>query len=419
MPSVVIIGSGLVGAATALALHQVGIKSSLYDQIDPIEAVSQGQAIEFGESGGAVMIQAGGLRVLRTLGLLDECIAAGILTPYVSWHKIDGSAPIVHDARISNRTSGEMDPQLQTPLQILRSDLHRILIQSCHRAGIKTFVSKKLVDVTQDDVSATATFTDGSTATGDLIIGADGIHSVTRRKVFGENLRAKFTGSTGHIGVVKTTENGITLKPEEGTAFYVDRDKKLFMATFKVSDDTAAVSVSTFNDPENEDQSYRPVSDLPKHASLLADMLHTWNAPPHIEKMMRYAFRLSSTSIYDLPDMSSYHKGRVILIGDAAHGMVPSAGIGLLTGLEDVGTLLALFRHFPQEENWNKALELYSKIRVERGTAAANRSRFIKGQTYATTPIFGGSVNHFIQRMVVAGFNSGRSEVAKLVKESN
>ncbi|KAJ3059031.1 hypothetical protein HDU99_006540, partial [Rhizoclosmatium hyalinum] len=74
-------------------------------------------------------------------------------------------------------------------------------MQACQRAGIKTFVNKKLVDVKQESSSVTAFFADGTTATGDLLIGADGIHSATRRKVFGENLRAKFTGEMGHIGV--------------------------------------------------------------------------------------------------------------------------------------------------------------------------------------------------------------------------
>ncbi|KAJ3038929.1 hypothetical protein HDU99_010275, partial [Rhizoclosmatium hyalinum] len=51
MPSVVIIGSGLVGAATALALHQVGIQSTLYDQIDLVDATTKGDVVEFGDSG--------------------------------------------------------------------------------------------------------------------------------------------------------------------------------------------------------------------------------------------------------------------------------------------------------------------------------------------------------------------------------
>ncbi|ORY38238.1 FAD/NAD(P)-binding domain-containing protein [Rhizoclosmatium globosum] len=370
MPKVVIIGGGLVGAATALGLHQIGIQSTVYDQVNPVEAVVDGRAIEFGDSGGAVLIQAGGLRVLRTLGLLDECLAAGQSSSFVSWHKIDGSAQIVGNTKAWNQKAGETDPKLLAPLQILRSTLHTILIKACHRVGIKTLVNKKLVDVKQDDSSVTAFFADGSTATGDILIGADGIHSATRHKVFGEHLNATFTSSIGHIGVVNIKEHGITIKETEECSFFVDRDKKLFVAVFKSSADTAAINVSTFDEVtvEGDDQSasYRPYTDLPKHAGHLADVLKSWGVPPHLEKMMRHSHRLSSYSVYDLPDMDSYRKGRVILIGDAAHGMVPSAGLGLLTGLEDVGTLVALFRNLPEEKDLNRVLELYSDIRVAR-----------------------------------------------------
>ncbi|ORY38229.1 FAD/NAD(P)-binding domain-containing protein [Rhizoclosmatium globosum] len=345
-PSVIIVGSGLVGAATALALHQVGVKSTMYDQVNPMEVIMRGDAIEFGESGGAVSIQAGGLRVLRTLGLLEECFAAGTPLPYVTWAKIDGSKPIVGDSKVGNKKAGETDPALQVPLQILRSTLHTILMRACHKVGIKTLVGKKLLDVKQEDDTVTATFADGTTATGNLLIGADGIHSTTRRKVFGEDLVAKYMGEMGHIGVVNIKEHNITIKETEKTAFFIDRDKKYLAATFQVSDDIAAVNITTFGDAESQDQSYRPVTDLPKHAGRLADLLKSLGTPPHLEQMMRCSFRLSSYGIYDLPDLESYHKGRVILIGDAAHGMVPSAGIGLLTGLEDVGTLRACSNNF-------------------------------------------------------------------------
>ncbi|KAJ3079274.1 hypothetical protein HDU99_000077, partial [Rhizoclosmatium hyalinum] len=333
--SVVVIGSGLIGTATALALHKAGIKSALYDQINPMDVVLRGEVIEFGETGGSVSIQAGGLRVLQTLGVLDECLANGLSCPYTVWSKIDGSSPVIADASKWYKRAGEKDPRLQAPLQILRSKLHSILIQACHRVGIKTFVGKKLVAIQQDETSVTATFADGSTARGDLLFGADGIHSATRRKVFGEDLKAMFTGEMGQIGVVNLKEHNITIKDGNECSFYIDRDKKRYVGAFKVSDEVGAVRVSTFDDPEEEDQSYRPVSDLPKEAGRLADLLHDWRVPSHIEKMMRHSFRISAASIYDLPNLESYHKGRVLLIGDAAHGMVPNAGIGLQTGLED------------------------------------------------------------------------------------
>ncbi|ORY38660.1 FAD/NAD(P)-binding domain-containing protein [Rhizoclosmatium globosum] len=398
---VIIIGSGLVGAATALALHKVGIQCSLYDQVVLSQSGAEGKAVEFEESGGSVVIQAGGLRVLRSLGLLEECFANGTVSSYASWYKIDGSNPIVLDFRISNQKAGETDESLLAPLQILRSKHSNASLPS---AEIKTFTGKKLVQVTQSETSVTANFADGTSASGELLIGADGIHSATRRQVFGEDLVAKFTGSMGHIGVVRTTETGIVLKDTEECAFYVNRDKKHGVAVFKVSDEW-----------------------LPFNMQGVCDLLHEWGAPAHVEKMMRNSFRVSSASIYDLPDMETYRKGRVILIGDAAHGMVPNAGIGLLTGLVDVGTLLVLFQQFPGQEDRNKVLDMYSTIRVARATEASRQARDMRSKSVATS-VFGGGFNHFLLRIAITAVNAGlytlynvidcEADVMKLIEES-
>ncbi|ORY38235.1 hypothetical protein BCR33DRAFT_435007 [Rhizoclosmatium globosum] len=199
-----------------------------------MEVVMRGEAIEFGETGGSVMIQASGLAVLRSLGLVEECFRHGQSSPYICWSKINGSEPIV--LNVTNKKADEHDLRMQAPLQILRSKLHTILMHACHKVGIKTLVGKKLVDVKQDGAFVTATFADGSTATADLLIGADGIHSITRRKVFGEHLTANFVGETGHIGVVNVKDHNIVLKDTDACAFFVDRDKKYMVGTYRVSE---------------------------------------------------------------------------------------------------------------------------------------------------------------------------------------
>ncbi|KAJ3081823.1 hypothetical protein HDU99_004546, partial [Rhizoclosmatium hyalinum] len=276
-------------------------------------------------------------------------------------------------------------------------------------AGIATQTGKKLVGVTENESSVTATFADGSTTTGDLLIGADGIHSATRRQIFGENCTATFVGSTGYIGVVNIKEHGIDLKETEELAFYTDRDNKRVVTAFKVSDEIGAVQVSTVGDMEEQDKSaaWRPYSDLPKHAGRLADLLHDWGVPNHVETMMRNAFRVSAASIYDLPNLETYHKSRVLLVGDAAHGMVPNAGLGLMVGLEDVGTLRALFQRLPDAKQWKHVLELYSVLRVPRCTKTANQARSFRISSTASAPIFGGDLNHFIFGLVVYAANAG------------
>ncbi|KAJ3071118.1 hypothetical protein HDU99_002497 [Rhizoclosmatium hyalinum] len=400
----VIVGSGLVGAATALALHQVGIESSLYDQVDLVDAAlkSGGSpiAVDFGDSGGSVMLGASALRVVNTLGLLDQVMIASYPSPTTNWFKIDGSSQITLDAVKVAKYCDETEPAFQTPVQILRSKLHSILMLACHKVGIRTFTGKKFVSFNETEQGVTACFQDGTTASGDFLVGADGIHSATRRSVFGENCKAVFTGAIGHIGVVKTKENNIELK--ETCAFYIDRDNKQMAWTFKISEELGAVQVMTFNDPlPVAGEEYRPVSDLPKESSRLADLLADWGLPKNIEMMMRKSFRISPAAIYDLPDLPIYHKGRVVLLGDSAHGMVPNAGVGLMMGLEDVGTLLELFRHYQDPQYLPRVFELYSKLRVPRGHGAAMRSRQMAEQYYSGSSALG----HFKLRVGIFLFN--------------
>ncbi|ORY38250.1 hypothetical protein BCR33DRAFT_435430 [Rhizoclosmatium globosum] len=174
----------------------------------------------------------------------------------------------------------------------------------------------------------------------------------------------------GQIGVVNLKEHNITIKDGNECSFYIDRDKKRYVGAFKVSDEVGAVRVSTFDDPEEEDQSYPP---------------------------------------------------------DAAHGMVPNAGIGLQTGLEDVGTLLVLLRNLPDPKDSATVLELYSKVRVPRGVAAATFARENRERGMATS-VFGGNVNHFMFRMAMSAVNAGvitlysvfdpETEVAKVLEET-
>ncbi|KAJ3285476.1 hypothetical protein HDU79_007320, partial [Rhizoclosmatium sp. JEL0117] len=218
--------------------------------------------------------------------------------------------------------------------------------------------------------------------------------------MFGQSSKAEFTGVIGHIGVVKLKEHNIVLN--EPCAMFIDRDKKQIVSTFKVSEEVAAVQVSTFNDPTPvEGDEYRPYADLPKESTRLADIMESWGLPKNIEMMMRKSFRISPAAIYDLPDLQTYHKGRVLIIGDAAHGMVPNSGLGLLTGLEDVGVLLELFRNFPESKDLLKVLNLYSKLRVPRGHDAAKRSRDMAKQYYEGSQTIG----HILLRFGIFLFN--------------
>ncbi|TPX61402.1 hypothetical protein CcCBS67573_g08931 [Chytriomyces confervae] len=404
--NVVVIGTGLVGAATAFALHKAGIACTLYDQVDLVAAALNSNGtpldVDFGDTGGSVLLAPSATRVLKSLGLFDEVVAQSSTSPHINWYKMDGSAAVQLDVVPLNARM-EPDPELQAPLQILRSKLHSILLKACQQAGIRMFMGKKLVRVEEQAYSVTAHFADGTTAKGDLLVGADGIHSATRRTIFGESSKSQFTGVLGYIGVVDLVANNI--KMNETCGFYIDRVKKELVCTFRVSEQIGAINIMTFHEPDPEEtEGWRPYSDLPKHSARLAELVRGWGVPDHVEQMIRKAYRISPASIYDLPDLDAYHKGRTVLVGDAAHGMVPNAGLGLGTGMEDVGALFELFKRLPDQKDLHSVLSIYSKLRVPQATANANRSREMAKQYYSSS-VLGPSFSHFLLRAGIFAFN--------------
>ncbi|KAI8621234.1 hypothetical protein BC830DRAFT_1095345 [Chytriomyces sp. MP71] len=402
---VIIIGTGLVGAALAIALKKAGHEPTLYDKFDLAGAAVTAQAnsepliFQFGDTGGHVMIQSNGLRVLKSLGVLDEIRRLGLSSGSAETSYMDGSG-----AARANLFGVKEDEDVKVPVQILRSMLHSILVRECHRAGVKTFTGKRLVQVQATETRVTAVFDDGTTAVGDLLVGADGIHSATRRLLFGEDVAARFSGLVGFIGTVDLGVHNIKL--HHPTTFHIDRVKRREVVVFKVAEDKAAWRVTEYADPDPEaTDNWRPYSNLPKNAERLAGLTESWGLPAEFVACIRNSNRITPVSMYDLPNVASYHKGRTLLVGDAAHGMLPNFGSGLSVGLEDVGTLYELFTQFSEGEVF-KILDAYNAIRVPRAHGIANRSRGIASTVYADSQ-FGASVNHFKMRIFYYLLNHG------------
>ncbi|KAJ3389279.1 hypothetical protein HDU84_008917 [Entophlyctis sp. JEL0112] len=404
---ILIIGSGLVGFAAAIAFQKQGHQCVLFDKLNPVQVLSRGGDgfIQFGDIGGSVALASNSLRLLRDLGVLDEVLANSSPSRLVHYHKIDGSSPIVLELELVGSRL-EDDKTFQCAQQIMRSKLHNILARAAQKAGATIYVDKYFVKLEQSEDSVRAEFKDGTVVEGDLLIGADGMHSPVRMQLFGDSCKAKFSGTIGYIGVVNYKEHGIQF--DETIAFYIDRAKKRVITVFRVTDEIATLQASVINSVADENEEYRSYADLPAHAQRLADTLEEWGVPAKVSTMMRKAFRISPANLYELPDLAAYHKGRVVLVGDSAHGMLPNAGLGLGTGLDDVGTLAELFRQLPDTTATTAALQrtlrLYSEIRAPRAAKNAAFSRTMADQNYST--LFGANGSHFVHRLFVNAMNA-------------
>ncbi|KAJ3130808.1 hypothetical protein HK100_007446 [Physocladia obscura] len=384
---IIIVGAGNAGPVLALYLKKAGHEPIICDIFDPSSSTTTEHFLNdkensapplfFGDVGGAVAIQPNGQRILKDLGLLDKVLETRCkpLTEAV-FSGIDGRKSVI----LPNTSVGDD----YAAILVMRMQLQWIVGKACSELGIKFLGNKKLVsiDQTTDPDSATAIFSDGSTETGDVIVGADGVHSATRVSTFGTEFRSIFANRIDHIGVCDLGSDTVSSLDHQ-LAFYNDRANNRIITSLRTSDtngvwhiselelavpESPAVAADVFNN-------WRPVSDLPKESSRLADLVKQWGAPPKIVAQVRHARRITAVPIYTVPHLPAFHRGRVVLIGDAAHAMIPRLGQGVNMALEDAGVLGTLFERLG--DDWKTCFELFDRVRVGRTQKLADENRIV------------------------------------------
>ncbi|RPI98083.1 MAG: hypothetical protein EHM39_08570, partial [Chloroflexi bacterium] len=156
-----IIGAGIGGLCTAIGLRQMGIEAAVYEQ-----------AVTFGEVGAGLTLWANAIKGLRRLGIAEEALGGA---------RVCRSAALDWKGRVlSALPLDELEEELGAPtLAVHRADVHRALLAMLPEGVIHT--NKSCTGFVQDAAGVTARFADGSAAHGDLLVGADGIHSTVRR----------------------------------------------------------------------------------------------------------------------------------------------------------------------------------------------------------------------------------------------
>jgi len=200
-PRILIAGAGIGGIVAALALLQRGFDVALYEQ-----------AAELGELGAGVQISPNGSRVLRALGLMSamEAIASVPTTKEMRLFNT-GQAWRVQDL------GANAEVRYGAPYWLVhRGDLHAVLVEAlAERAPDAVRVGARCIDFEQDVSGVTLMLENGEKVHGDALIGADGVHSNTRARLFGDG-QATFTGFMAWRGVVPTDRLPARLRQQHG-----------------------------------------------------------------------------------------------------------------------------------------------------------------------------------------------------------
>jgi 2-polyprenyl-6-methoxyphenol hydroxylase-like FAD-dependent oxidoreductase len=192
-------------------------------------------------------------------------------------------------------------------------------------------------------------FADGHTDRSDLVVGADGIHSATRRQLFPE-VRLRYSGYTAWRGVVTTRDEvalGVTSESWGcGSRFGIVRVDKERVYWFATANAPAGISLTAA-----------------ERKSFLRQKFRGWHHPIELLLESTPAEEILHNDIYDLKPMKNWSKGRVVLLGDAAHPTTPNMGQGACMAIE---SSLVLTRSLLQEGDLPRALHLYETERMPR-----------------------------------------------------
>lgn len=305
---VLVVGAGTAGVAAATFLADAGVAVDLVEINSDVTALGSG-----------VTLQGNALRVLRQLGVLDECFAAGWPSDGLKLRSLDGAVIGEHTEL---RTGG---PDLPATLGMYRPDLARILMNRATGAGVKAQFSTTIDAIEQDRNGVDVRFSNGSAGRYDLVIGADGIRSQTRSMV-------QIPLETRSIGLAVWR-------------LFVPRPAEITTSEATVGGPVDAVGVTPTSDTHMYAFLVEAARDLTSNekAAALRGILADYHGPwDEIRDSITDATQIHYTRFEEHLLDPPWHRGRVTLIGDAAHVCPPTLAQGVALGLEDAAVLAEL-----------------------------------------------------------------------------
>ncbi|MGW3960951.1 FAD-dependent oxidoreductase [Amycolatopsis sp. NPDC005003] len=311
--TVLVVGSGLAGTATAIHLADHGVAVDLIEIKPDIAAIGSG-----------ITLQGNALRELRKLGLWEAVRAHGYSFDSLGLRAPDPAGTLL--AEIPDvRTGG---PDLPATLGMPRPDLARLLHERAGSAGVKVRFGLTVTELAQDASGADVTFSDGSTGRYDLVVGADGIRSAVRR-LLGIDPGIRPTG----MGIWRA----FGPRPASVTRTDLFYGGPSYIAGYcPTSEDTLYAYVV---EHARDRSGLSPAEQLATMRELASAYHGPWDdVRATLTDASRVNYTLFETHVLPAP----WHRGRVVLIGDAAHSCPPTLAQGGAQALEDAAVLTEL-----------------------------------------------------------------------------
>ena len=340
---ITVIGAGIGGLTTGIALKKFGHRVTIYEQAEQILPV-----------GAAISLWSNGVKCLNYLGLTEQVAKLGGQMNDLAY--IDGLNGEV-------MTQFSLAPLIeevgQRPYPVSRAELQNMLMDEFGRKDIQ--LGKKMVSIEDKGQHVEIGFQDGSTASTELLIGADGTHSMTRQYVLGKQVERRYAGYVNWNGLVEISED---LAPAQQWTTFVGEGKRASLMPVAEQRFYFFFDVPLPAGLENQRSEYK---------TLLKQYFSGWC--PQVQRLIDSIDeqKTNRVEIHDIEPFTQFYKGRVVILGDAAHSTTPDIGQGGCQAMEDAVYLARALQI--NTLGLEDALKRYQNKRNERANELLLRER--------------------------------------------
>ena len=347
---ILIAGGGIGGLTSALCCAHFGAAVTVLEQSDQIREVGAG-----------LQLSPNAMKVYQALGLADE-IARLAFKPEALEMRLGQSGQSIFSVPITRKTEQKWGAPY---LHIHRSDLIAVLLSAVQRSTkIRVKLGHTVIGYEQLTQQVQTFTAEGGRLAADLLIGADGIHSLIRQQMCPE-APARFTGNVAWRAVVPTERLGSDLPPPTACIWV---GAKRHAVTYRLRQGKLCNFVGVI---EREDWTEESWTLAGTRAEALADF-EGWH--PTLTRLIENADQQFRWALYDRAPLPRWSEGRVALLGDACHPTLPFMAQGAALAIEDAYLLAKrVCQNHPEDISHN--LERYFQQRIQRASSVQRGSR--------------------------------------------
>jgi FAD-dependent urate hydroxylase len=341
---VIVIGAGIGGLTVGIALRQAGFQVNIYDKVRHLKPIGAG-----------ISLWSNGVKVMNALGLGDKMAQIGGQMNHMQY--LSKTGVVLNDIPLQPL----IDQVGQRPYPLARTALQQMLRQAFDGP---VYLGQRCVGVKETAAGVTAGFEDGSEVTGDVLIAADGVRSQLRNYVLGHRVEPSYQGYVNWNGLVPIAPD---LAPADTWVIYVGEHQRASMMPVANGQFYFFFDVPLPEQTEAAPEQYQ---------TELAHYFAGWAKPVQclIERIDPQ--QVARLNIRDLGPIDTYVRGRVALLGDAAHATCPDLGQGGAQAMEDGYVLSQCLQNAVQGDgDIVAALGQYEAQRKERANGIVQKAR--------------------------------------------